>query len=330
MFLVSLRRRKRPGRSLLVQGQDAPLQIVQILLPAADAHYVGQIPTSASPVAAMLAKAAAAGAALTDEDNAEANVAFPPRLQQSERLISAAVVTSEHSPHDAVAVHPPASVVPVVSLLEDKGSAEGGESHQIEDGASAAVEGSQQGALAPAIVQAVGAALVDPVASSVAAAMGAGLHSVLHEHLAASLPASLNDVLNATVTVGIERGVHAAVAASLSDVFSDALARQLPDPVFQATTTATARLVTAAVTHAVALGVLQSILDRSLAEQQCEKCNAAGRDCHACDATKEWFRHAADVATLHADIFGAYYGEYWAEVFLADSTDGVRNHVKNA
>ena len=80
-------------------------------------------------------------------------------------------------------------------------------------------------------------------------------------------------------------------------------------------------------THSVALGVLQSILDRSLLSLDCEGCEAAGRDCHACAAAQEWFKHAADVATLHADIYGAYYGEYWTQAFIDGGTAGVAGHT---
>lgn len=115
-------------------------------------------------------------------------------------------------------------------------------------------------------------------------------------------------------------------AKPLSDAILKGLSDVVPDRVFRATTVATTRLVTSSVTHAVALGVLQSVLDRSLASLGCESCEAAGRDCHACAATQAWFRAAADAATLHADEYGAFYGEYWAQVFLDGGAAGVEMH----
>ena len=112
----------------------------------------------------------------------------------------------------------------------------------------------------------------------------------------------------------------------LSAAVTKGITENVPDAMYKATTASTARLVTSAVTHSVALGVLPSLLDRSLRSLGCESCEAAGMDCHACAATQEWFKHAADVATLHADIYGAYYGEYWTQAFLKGEVAGVKNH----
>ena len=51
--------------------------------------------------------------------------------------------------------------------------------------------------------------------------------------------------------------------------------------------------------------------------------NRASAACHPCAAARKWEADAAAEAERLADHFGAYYGEFWTQVFRKEGLAGV-------